>query len=225
MLILLQSCYDGVASCNFASDLAQKSHVILLYDDQKLLRGFSTIVVKEFLINGSAINLLYSGDTVIERPAWGHRALPIMFMKVAGACYASARNRCAYWLLTTKGHRTYRFLGLYFHRYYPSPDSDNSNTATLASSIGKELYKGRYDDKSGIIIAGKIETTQKLTQTLTDVPGKDAKKEEVKYFLSRNPTYYKGDELLCIAALKPENIRGGMQRAFNWGAANPDILL
>jgi hypothetical protein len=75
MFALLASHFTGVRPARFESDLAEKSAVILLEDDDGVLRGFSTMLVYETRAAGRPMTIVYSGDTIVERAWWGSPAL------------------------------------------------------------------------------------------------------------------------------------------------------
>jgi len=211
---LFMTTYDGVDSAKFQSDLAAKSHVLLIYDSDDRLRGFSTIVVWNHSFNGRRINLLFSGDTVIERGAWGHMALVVSFLKFFGANDAAEPDMPLYWLLTTKGHRTYRYLPLMFKHFWPNWKDDRQTEldGELAKDVGNAFFPGSFDAERGIVaLQGHYE---RLKPEFAIVPKKDMKRTDVRYFLERNPNYASGEELLCLVRLSEENVRHGLLRYF-----------
>lgn len=62
----------------------------------------------------------------------------------------------------------------------------------------------QYDAISGLVRFP--EPRSYLNQELAAIPDKDSGRLDVQYFLSRNPQYYKGDELLCVCELKADNL-------------------
>src|SRR3954468_8804484 len=81
MYSLFADSYVLVTPESFRRDLEAKSHVILLSDEAGVLRGFSTFVVWPAVALGEPLNVLFSGDTVVEREAWGSRALAIAWLE------------------------------------------------------------------------------------------------------------------------------------------------
>ena len=51
----------------------------------------------------------------------GEQALVGAFCHFAGGLKARDREAPLFWFLISKGHRTYRYLSLFAHRYYPNP--------------------------------------------------------------------------------------------------------
>jgi hypothetical protein len=48
-------------------------------------------------------------------------------------------------------------------------------------------------------------------------PEKDQGRPEVRFFLAANPGYVRGDELLCLCRLAPDNLTPIARRAFEQG--------
>ena len=215
MLKLFRQCYAGVDEQRFRRDLAEKSHVIVVFDEFLRLRGFSTLVVWRHAFQDRPINLLFSGDTVIEPSAWGLPALPVAFLSAAGAVHAADPGVPFYWLLTTKGHRTFQFMPLFFYQFYPGPGLLGESDAALARSIGATFFSERYDPERGVLVGKPFSGS--LTPALAMVPEKDRGRTDVRYFLERNPEYTRGDELLCIARMTPSNLRPFARRPFQRG--------
>lgn len=215
---LFEASYEA-SEAAFRRDLAAKSHVILVRDTAGAIRGFSTLALWQ--MEGHPARFLFSGDTVMERAAWGGRALAQTWLESAGAVHGAYPGVPLYWLLTTKGHRTYRYLPQFFVRWFPAAhpgfQDDLDDLATLA---GEHFFAGRHDRERHVIVGSTA--TGRLVPLLAEVPDKDARRSDVRFFLHRNPGYGKGDELLCLARLSPENIRPSFRRAFTRGAALSD---
>ena len=80
MYALLSSFFSGVDDGTFAQDLGEKSHVILLEDDDGMLRGFSTLLVYDTRTAGADATVVYSGDTIVDREWWGSPALAVSWL-------------------------------------------------------------------------------------------------------------------------------------------------
>ena len=118
-LDLLARYFNGVDTETFSHDLAEKNWVILLEDEQGALRGFSTLLLYDACVRGRSLSIVYSGDTIVEPSAWGTTALPRTWIHGIHALRRHSSTQL-YWLLLTKGYRTYRFLSVFFRSYYPS---------------------------------------------------------------------------------------------------------
>ncbi len=208
--------YEDVNRPLFDRDLLAKSHVILVHDRSGRLRGFSTLVVWTVEQPSEPIRILFSGDTVIEPASWGDRSFLVKWLETIGALHAVQPPVPFYWMLISMSPRTYRALPLFFRRYYPSADGDQS-LAGLAGDVGRTFFPDRFDAARGLILAAP--SSGRLTAPLAVVPPKDAHRREVGFFISRNPRFAAGDELVCLARIDPDNIRPGLRRYFERGRA------
>jgi hypothetical protein len=210
--------YDAVEVRRFAADLAAKDYVILLEQDGEPM-GFSTVAYFDFFpASGGPVKVLFSGDTVIDRSAWGEQGLSRSFAQLAGALHARAPQMPLYWLLISKGHRTYRYLHLFARRYFPSAEGEQDALARLAREIASQRFGADYDPAKGVIDFGA--SRGHLKDALADIPPHVAGRPEAAYFLRRNPGYRAGHELVCLAPLAPDNLRSVVRQSFLQGMAH-----
>ena len=213
----LYSCYyAGTSEDIFQSDLKNKDWVFLLYNAENQLQGFSTLAMFDTEFNGTTINILYSGDTIVERKYWGQHELAIAWLRFAGQIKADYPSIPLYWLLIVKGHRTYRYLSAFSRNYYPAPNQCvPQKMQDLMDKIAGEQFGSAYDCSTGIVRF--VEPRGYLTDTLAEVPETVKNRPEVKYFLERNPFCNKGDELVCLCELAEENFKPFSKRIFMSG--------
>jgi hypothetical protein len=201
MFALLESHFIGVDCEVFQADLAEKSLVIVLEDNDGILRGFTTLCVYRTMAPGRRVTVVYSGDTIVDREHWGSHALARTWIHSVRDI-ASAADEDVYWLLLTSGYRTYRFLPVFFRTFHPRLDGDTaSSERKLLDDLARERFGARYDSETGIvqfarpqILAGDL-----LLPGRTDDP-------HVRYFLARNPGYVSGDELVCLTRIDDGNL-------------------
>src|SRR5262252_8949155 len=81
MYALFSRYYDQTSRSRFDADLERKDQVILLYDHERRIQGFSTM--KHLLIRyGDQTHRgLFSGDTVVAEAFWGQRVLGRLFLR------------------------------------------------------------------------------------------------------------------------------------------------
>jgi hypothetical protein len=206
MFALLSTFFNGVDPATFASDLDEKSHVILLEGEDGLLHGFSTLLVYRSCVPGSDVTIVYSGDTIVDREFWGSPALPISWLAATRTLTCTAESR-VYWLLLTSGFRTYRFLPVFFREFYPR--DVNRESADLVRAIATERFGERYDPLAGIV---RFERPQILVPELLEVPEGRTHDEHVAFFLARNPGYTHGDELVCLSDISDANLTAAARR-------------
>lgn len=209
MYILMQENYQDMSKVQFLQDLNKKQFVGLLFDDSDKLRGFTTFAVNPNECGTSSYSVLFSGDTIISPQYWGTIELIRGWCLSVASIMKSNQQVDWYWFLLSKGHRTFMYLPLFFKEYYPQLAANPSNQQLLFNqleTIAFSIYPELYQSKSGIIqfpIQGG-ELKKELAQATFDKAGKD----QVKWFLEKNPGFYKGDELICLCKISPENMRG-----------------
>jgi len=206
--------YDACDTARFRADLAAKDYVILL-EDAEGLRGFSTAAHYRFPAAGGPVAVLFSGDTVIDRRVWGQQALSRSFARLAGALHAREQSTSLYWLLISKGHRTYRYLNVFARRFFPHPDFEDGELAGLAREIAAARFGAAYDPRAGVVAFAQSQGH--LKADLAQVPARAAGRAEVAYFLQRNPGYRVGHELVCLTRLAPDNLRALVRDEFERG--------
>jgi hypothetical protein len=93
----------------FASDLKGKDRVIHLLDGNQLA-GFTTLDRAPFDVSGQKGLVVFSGDTIVDRPHWGQTQLSYAWLREVAALSQRYEGLPVYWLLIVKGHRTFRFM-------------------------------------------------------------------------------------------------------------------
>lgn len=219
MYSLFSRYYGGADESLFRHDLAQKQHVIELRHGDALA-GFSTVAVYDFrdAASGTDITVMFSGDTIIDHRCWGTQALPAAFGRFAGEV-SRARGKPLYWLLISKGYRTYRYLPLFLREFWPRPERDTPQAMRcLMDAIATHRFGGYYDRDAGLL---RFPSSRgHLKPPWTEVAAGAASKPAVRFFLERNPGYTRGDELVCLAPFGAANLRGVVRRHFLAGAGS-----
>jgi hypothetical protein len=203
MLHLLAAHFCNVSHEQFDADLEEKNWAILLQNDTGRLVGFSTILFYSTVFEGHPIAVVYSGDTIVERSAWGSPILPRTWVNSVWQIHRQAFPVLPlYWLLITSGYRTYRFLPVFWKDFYPRHDAPTPPfQSRLIAHLAQARFGPLYDSSRGI-----VRLRQPLQPDLIDIdPGK-LTDPHIAFFLERNPGYISGDELVCIAELSPENL-------------------
>jgi len=210
---LFEECYDSISYDRFCEDLSGKDHVIILRDrSSDAIRGFSTQQVETWLWKDKKLRTVFSGDTIVHPDYWGEQEL------VRGWCrYASwVRDQDGsplYWLLISKGYRTYLYLSLFCRRFYPHHDQVEPDLAGIVAQIAPQKFGDLYDRERGILA---FEQSQgHLKAAFADIPEKKKAHPHVAYFLKCNPGYVNGEELVCLAELSDANVRSIAARYFN----------
>lgn len=205
MFQLMAQTYANMQRDRFDSDLDAKRWVILVRSPETdAIVGFSTQVLLKTCVGGKMIHALYSGDTVVDRRHWGDPALAHAWGNFALALIDRHRRRAMYWLLTSKGFRTYRYLPLFFRAYFPRYDAPTPDSARrVIDALGMAVGGGRYDPSANIIRASE---GQEFVRPELGRPGSRLDTDSpTRFFVERNPGYARGDELCCLAPLTRDN--------------------
>jgi hypothetical protein len=205
MFRLLERSYDNVAWSGFLADLAEKHWVILLFDRRTSeLRGFSTQMLMRAVVGGTVVRALFSGDTVISREHWGDIALARIWGRLALSLIDRPDPEPLYWFLICKGYKTYRFLPLFFHEFYPRYDTPTPDWACrLIHGFAGRKYPQAYDPAAGVVRAGPQK--DRLRSGIADLTTERLRDPHIRYFVERNPGHDLGEELCCLAPLGRDN--------------------
>lgn len=225
--------YEATSKRRFVADLSNKTHVILLFDGHGRVRGFSTLASYFHQVSVPANNLpatvqvLFSGDTIIEHDCWGQQALPMAWIEQAGRFKSQHPKIPLYWLLIVKGYRTYRYLSVFTKKYYPAPGSsvnddddeiEGASTAILQSllhDLASTKFSNAYNRDSGCIVFP--ESQGHLSEDWAQIPERVRSRPEVAFFQRKNPDFHRGHELACITELCAENLTRRARVAFERG--------
>jgi hypothetical protein len=209
MFALLRAHFSGVDRETFESDLSEKNFVILLEDDGRVLRGFSTLLVYQSCARPD-ITVVYSGDTIVGRDWWGSPALPLSWLRAVREVTPRYGGQEVWWLLITSGFRTYRFLPVFFRSFCPRHGHHApTEESRLLDMLASERFGSRYDASRGIV---ELARPQILVPELLDVPEGRTGDPDVAFFLARNPGYVRGDELACVARIDDTNLTPAARR-------------
>lgn len=214
MHALMTEHYEAVPRERFDADLSRKDEVLMLLDEQGTLRGFTTLAWNPAGVFPEG-DILFSGDTIIDRSCWGTQELVRAFCRRAGEWRAKS-GRPLFWFLLSKGHRTYLYLPVFARRFHPHPERKEPAWDQLASKVAQGLFGDAWKADEGVIrfhashghLRGDIAAT---SQERRQNPW-------VRFFLERNPGYANGEELVCLTELRADNLRRGALAAFREGS-------
>ncbi len=194
---LMQDHYDGVALKKFEADLSIKDKVIVVKDQQKVIRGFSTIVIRYFMTDGKRWIGVFSGDTIVEKKYWGQSSLQIMFTKFVFIQKIKNINQPVYWFLISKGYKTYLLLANNFLNHYPRYEKETSVLhQTRMDIFYSELFGTCYNSKTGHVRFDNLST--RLKSGVAPITAHDRKYPRIAFFEKLNPDWENGTELACV---------------------------
>ena len=205
--------YAGTSRIRFLADLGGKDTALILRDELNRLQGFSTLALSTTWFEGEPVRVLFSGDTIVERAHWGSQVLAFNWLRHAGAVQRLQPDVPLYWFLIVKGQRTYRYLPTFARTFLPDWRSvAEPRLNRLLASLATERFGDAYDPLAGLIRFR--EPHGHLAPEWAQVSEREASREDVQFFLSRNPGYAQGDELACLCELSPANLRPLARRIF-----------
>ena len=201
MFELFEQYYNDVSFEMFLSDLREKDHVFILRNEENELIGFSTIFRRLMGKSKHQYTALFSGDTVIRKDYWGNKALQKAFFFYILESKILSGTRPLYWFLQSKGFKTYMMMRKNFSHSFPKVGQDTPKPLQNAlNEFYQKKYSENFKEESGLIQfpsskgAAKLEHCKPEEKHLTN--------NDIQFFIKKNPEYFKGDELACIAEIR-----------------------
>jgi hypothetical protein len=204
--------YEGTSEALFRHDLAEKDDAIVLYMGAELV-GFTTLRVYSAHHLGSPIRIVYSGDTIVNQKDWGQQELAFAWITRIGEVKAQAPDIPLYWFLLVKGHRTFKYLSVFGKSFFPHWKIDRSDLKPLADQLAMTSFGHDYNPASGVVEFSK--SRGHLTRSIAEPTKEELAKEPTRFFLSKNPGYRNGHELVCLCELEPANMKPFTARIFS----------
>ncbi|HVR63994.1 MAG TPA: hypothetical protein VMU50_18970 [Polyangia bacterium] len=211
MHALFSGFYENADADTFLRDLSRKDGAILVRDRRTgAIRGFTT-VKKVPLWDGqrNAIGV-FSGDTILDPTCWGDRTLKDAFARYLLGLWFRALGRPLYWLLISKGYKTYMLLAKNFASYYPRHDRPDDpkreKFQRIVEAYAQKLFPGKYDPARGILDFGA--GAQRLREEIAPItPAMRQANPAIDYFERCNPGWRQGHELPCVAEISISLLR------------------
>ncbi len=203
MFVLMTATYDAMTLVRFKDDLQAKEHVILLLDHENgQIQGFSTLVsVYSGGTSGKRYRGVFSGDTVIHPDYWGGAALGKAFLAYLFRLKLKKPFSPLYWVLISKGYKSYLLMANNFSTYYPRFDRDTpAKERAILDAFGADLFGGNYRPETGLVVFD--ESHGHLKAGVAEVPSEGASSNpRIPFFEQKNPTWRQGTELMCIGKM------------------------
>jgi hypothetical protein len=209
---LFRAAYEGTSRERFERDLAEKQHVILLYDRESgALKGFSTVLVRQAWSPRGRATVVFSGDTVIDRAYWGQKQLQLAFARLLATLKVRAPMRPLYWFLISKGYRTYLLLANSFPRAVPRMGApENPRLRAMLDSLAEERFGEQYDKEAGLV---RYDTPhERVRDGVAPVTEAALANPHVCFFVARNPEHAAGVELACLADVRLRDLARAVVR-------------
>lgn len=208
--------YADVSPEQFAKDLQSKDRVVLIHDSTGSVAGFSTVAIHDFHLPSGPIRVVYSGDTIIDRRNWGSQVFAFAWIRETGRIKAEAPELPLYWLLISKGYRTYRYLEAFGLAFTPDwRGVEHPELDVIKDEIAAGLFGDDYDPSRGVV--SRAEPRGRLAPEWAKLTERERARPDVRFFIARNPHYGRGEELVCLCALEEENMKPLTRRNFRQG--------
>ncbi len=213
MFFIFSESFDCATLDIFQRDLNGKDWVILLRDQESgELAGFSTLALYTTEFGGKPLSVVYSGDTIIRPEYWGTPELPRSWVKTVLEKSAELPQPL-YWLLISSGYKTYRFLTVFYKEFYPCYNRTISpGMQALMDHLARQRFGSDYDPELGIVRF--TEGATPLRSGVAKVTEERMHDPHIAFYLARNPGHVRGDELVCLTRVHPDNFTPAAQRLF-----------
>jgi hypothetical protein len=207
--------FEGVNTEGFHADLEEKNWVLLLKDGDGALAGFTTLHLYETHHRGSPIHVVYSGDTIVEKGARGRSVLSAAWIGAVRRLHRDRPSQPLWWLLLVSGFRTFRFLPTFWRRFLPHPEQIASpEERELLDTLALDRLGERFDPERGV---ARLPHPMVLPPSDRVIPPKRLADPHVAFFLERNPGHVRGEELVCLTEISPDNLTPTGRRMWDAG--------
>lgn len=203
MYLLMEEFYDHMEKAVFLTDLHQKDWCITLRDELGRILGFSTQKLLKIPVGGKQVYGIFSGDTIIHKKHWGSMEL---FRTFARFFLRMAEDyQTLYWFLISKGYKTYKILPTFFQEFYPDCKKQTPpQIKEIMDVFGTFCFPGCYSKSDGVIYYNT--TKDRLKKGVADPTPDRLKDPDIAFFLSSNPGYLRGNDLVCLTVLDKGNL-------------------
>lgn len=213
MFLLFNKYFINTNKNKFLDDMNEKDWIIIQRNNQKIV-GFSTHKLIQLSVNNIERIFLFSGDTIVDKQYWLKSSLAGCFGHILLRLMKTYSNTHLYWFLISKGYRTYRFLPVYFKFFFPIFNTETPiEYANLIQAVATFKFNGNFKSQTGIISFGGLK--DRLKSEMCKIPKSKINDPHVYFFLKKNPNYFLGDELACIADISKENLNEYAWRVIN----------
>lgn len=203
--------FDGSSEEQVISDLEKKTEILLVYFEDALV-GFSTLELYDFEWENSLIQILYSGDTIVDQAHWGQQALAFAWIANLGKLKRDRPDIPLYWFVILKGHRTFKFLPAFGKSFYPHWSIDRSDLKPLVDALAVQKFGSDYNPETGIVEFA--ESRGHLNPDIAHPTESEKTRDSVRFFLEKNPNYLRGHELVCLCEISEQNMKPLTKRIF-----------
>lgn len=193
--------YDSVSEDAFKADLNEKNYAILLVDQADgLIKGFSTAQVIQYQEGAKKAQVIYSGDTILEKEYWGSKVLHNTFLSLVLKLKLQKPFTPLYWFLISKGYKTFLLLAKNIKNHWPNMDGETPiYEKSLLQDLCHKKFAHSWKPELGVL---KFERCPgKLKGEIAPITTKDLREPLIQFFVDKNPGHASGDELCCLGLM------------------------
>ena len=204
MLGLYKRYYVRVENERFFADLDRKERIAIVRDADGRISAFTSMTTLDLSEGNDRLVGLFSGDTIVDSPGRQYPHLAALTVSYAEILRQRFQGTKVYYVLLSKGWRTFRAMSTFFREYAPRVRGRAPAHCTeVIDRVGRFHFPGQYMQSLGIIrYAGGGQSIR--PGSAEDIqPGRDIADQED--FLALNPGYLQGDEIICVADCAPGN--------------------
>ena len=207
---LLCQGFLGVSWHDFMRDFQEKDAVMILRKEQSEgeIVGWSTLMVLTLSLPGEEVKGVFSGDTIVLPEYRSSTGFGVELSHYFLQAYEQFPRHLVYYILISKGWRTYKILPFFFKDYAPRYDKPTTaHDKAVIDALGMQKYPQHYSLATGVVT---FSPQRVKPESVDAMPVKtDA---HTQFFLRSNPGYLDGHELVCIARIAPDNFTPALQR-------------
>jgi hypothetical protein len=198
MYAVFRRYYDNISLEQFIEDMSGKTGIFVLRDDnENRIVGFSTLTSKKLRMGRRSVTGVFSGDTILESEYWGNRSLQVAFYVRMVLERFKRPFSPVFWLLISKGYKTYLLLANNFSRYYPDVEGRFDWLEPYVDAYCRTLFPHAYCPDRKLLDFGEGSTHLKgeVTPITREMRERHPK---IRFFEECNPSWQRGTELPCI---------------------------
>lgn len=201
---LFERYYRKVDRATFDRDHAEKDYLLLLSDADGAVQGFTTLKLYDVEIDGRRVRAVFNGNTIIDKSAWGEQELVRTWCRFMAELKRDEPDVPLYWYLICSGYRTYLYLPLFYRRFYPGCEQE---TPPFEQKLLDLLGRMKFPDEYRLGVVRVKEARECLDPELAVPPPHKLENPHIRFFVTRNPGYLRGDELVCLTEFSVENTK------------------
>jgi hypothetical protein len=193
--------YNNADLETFVKDIIKKQYVLLIkHPKNGKIVGFSTIALLNISYKNKSALGLFSGDTILEKEFWGSRRWQLTWVLFCLKVRLFNLRVPFFWLLISKGYKTYLLLANNFVNYYPRLDKDDTELGNIVDIYCEHLYPEHYIKERQLLDFG--EEYQNLKSHVAEISDELRESQpKIRFFEERNPEWWRGTELPCVGVI------------------------